>query len=89
MKNMINRWVRPAEHQPMLPPFSRMNLTRTFVETGDERCPIAGIWSRLESDATADEGELARPAMWKLLRWRAFYPSLALLSGRHDVFIWA
>ena len=72
MKNMINRWVRPAENQAMLPRFSRMHLARTFVETGDERCPIAGIWSRLEQDATADDGELPRPAMWRLLPWRAF-----------------
>ena len=62
MKKLINRWVRPAETQPMLPTFSRMLLTRTFVETGDERCPIAGIWSRLDSEATADDSELARPA---------------------------
>jgi hypothetical protein len=67
MKNMINRFVRSAEFRSMIPQFSRMRLTRTFVETGDERCPIAGIWSRLESDATADEGELFRPAMWRLL----------------------
>ena len=75
MRNLINRWARPAEHQPMIPRFSRMNLTRNFVETGDERCPIAGIWSRLENDATADEGELTRPVVWKLLSeasaWRA------------------
>lgn len=72
MKKQINRWVRPAETQPMLPKFSRMHLTRTFVETGDERCPIAGIWSRLESDATADDSELARPAPRRLLLERAF-----------------
>lgn len=79
MKNMINRWVRPAETQPMLPRFSRMHLTRTFVETGDERCPIAGIWSRLEDDATADDSELARPAQRRLLLGRAF------LFGAHAV----
>ena len=72
MKNTINRWIRPAEVRPMVPNFSRMNLTRTFVETGDERCPIAGIWSRLESDATADDSELTRPASRRLLAWRAF-----------------
>ncbi|HEV2576177.1 MAG TPA: hypothetical protein VGU25_03095 [Acidobacteriaceae bacterium] len=72
MKNLTNRWVRPAENLPMLPRFSRMHLTRTFVETGDERCPIAGIWSRLENDATADDGELTRPAVWRLSPWRAF-----------------
>jgi hypothetical protein len=72
MKNMIDRAFRPAELRAMTPRFSRMNLTRTFVETGDERCPIAGIWSRLESDATAEDAELTRPAIWKLLLWRAF-----------------
>jgi hypothetical protein len=76
MKNMINRFVRSAEFRSMIPQFSRMHLTRTFVETGDERCPIAGIWSRLESDATVDEGELRGPAAWRLLVsevlwWRA------------------
>ena len=72
MKNLINRGVRPAEARAMLPQFSRMHLVRTFVETGDERCPIAGIWSRLENDATVDEGELTRPVVWRLLLWRAF-----------------
>ena len=72
MKNIINRWVRPAETQPMIPQLSRMHVARTFVETGDERCPIAGIWSRLENDATADDGELTRPASWRLLQRRAF-----------------
>lgn len=73
MKNMTDRWVRPAEARALLPKFSRMNLVRTFVETGDERCPIAGIWSRLENDATADDSELTRPATWRLLLWRAFF----------------
>jgi hypothetical protein len=79
MKNMINRRVEPAEVRTMVPRFSRMHLTRTFVETGDERCPIAGIWSRLESDATADEAELRWPAMRRLLRWRAVLLSQAFL----------
>ena len=77
MKKLINRWLRPAEDRLVLPRFSRMHLTRTFVETGDERCPIAGIWSRLENDASVDEGELMRPAVWRLLPWRAF------LFGHH------
>ena len=71
MKKMIDRWVRPVETQPMRPKFSRVQLTRSFVETGDERCPIAGIWSRLECDATADDSELSRPVMRRLLTWRA------------------
>jgi hypothetical protein len=49
-----------------------LHLTRTFVETGDERCPIAGIWSRLESDGPAEEAELARPAVLELLLRRVF-----------------
>lgn len=76
MKNLINRWVRTTENQAMLPQFSRMHLVRTFVETGDERCPIAGIWSRLENDANADDSELTRPAMRRFLPWRAFLPEL-------------
>jgi hypothetical protein len=80
MKKLINHWIRPAENQPMLPQFSRMHLARTFVETGDERCPIAGIWSRLDIDATADDSELTRPAAWRLLRRRAFYSGLFSLS---------
>ena len=47
-------------------------ITRTFVETGDERCPIAGIWSHLAaSEATLDEPEIAPPVMRTLLPWRA------------------
>lgn len=79
MRNMIKRWVRPVEARPMPPKFSRVHLIRTFVETGDERCPIAGIWSRLENDATADDSELTRPASWRLLQGRALYLRLAFL----------
>jgi hypothetical protein len=57
---------------------NRISLTRAFVETGDERCPLAGIWSRLpEIDAAADDDPgLAMPA-WRVLlsralSWRAF-----------------
>lgn len=50
-----------------------VHLTRAFVETGDERCPIAGIWSRLiESDQQADDPELRQPAMGSFHSWRAF-----------------
>jgi hypothetical protein len=65
---------RPAQ-RPVL-------LTRTFVETGDERCPIAGIWSRIECDpiapASQDEPQLARPAMRRLLSWRAVHTLLTI-----------
>jgi hypothetical protein len=53
-------------------------LTRTFVETGDERCPIAGIWSRIECDPIADDPQLAQPAMRRLLSWRAFHTLLTV-----------
>jgi len=57
-------------------------LTRTFVETGDERCPIAGIWSRIECDpiapASQDEPQLAGPAMRRLLSWRAVHTLLTI-----------
>jgi hypothetical protein len=50
-------------------------LTRHFVLTGDERCPIAGIWSRLATNAQpdqSDEPSLTRPAMRTPL-WRAIH----------------
>lgn len=50
----------------------RPQLVRTFVETGDERCPIAGIWSRLDLDVAADDPEISWPAVRRLLPWRAF-----------------
>jgi hypothetical protein len=53
------------------------SLTRHFVLTGDERCPIAGIWSRLEPTPQAaaqatDDPSLTRPAKGALL-WRAVH----------------
>jgi hypothetical protein len=50
-------------------------LTRHFVLTGDERCPIAGIWSRLDTTAqpeASDDPSLTRPAMGAPL-WRAIH----------------
>lgn len=72
MKNLFKRSLRCPDFHAMIPQHSRMHLTRRFVETGDERCPIAGIWSRLENDAAEDDSELTWPAAWRLLRWRAF-----------------
>jgi hypothetical protein len=75
MKNFFKSYQNDAK--PTVPVNSRMSLTRAFVETGDERCPLAGIWSRLpEMDAAADdEPGLTRPA-WGVflsgaLNWRA------------------
>jgi hypothetical protein len=42
--------------QQAIPMYNRISLTRSFVETGDERCPLAGIWSRLpETDSAVDD----------------------------------
>ena len=71
MNNIMTRTERPGDLGAIIPRFSRMSVTRTLVETGDERCPIAGIWSRLEADVTADDAELTRRAMWMLFLWRA------------------
>ncbi|MGA7155580.1 MAG: hypothetical protein WBY53_01965 [Acidobacteriaceae bacterium] len=46
-------------------------LTRHFVLTGDERCPIAGIWSCIDTNAQPDPS-LAWPAMGTPL-WRAIH----------------
>ena len=64
----------------------RISLTRAFVETGDERCPLAGIWSRLpEMDAAVDDDPgLARPVRgvflfgarpWRALRFDVIFHS--------------
>jgi hypothetical protein len=74
MKTFFASLRRLGRQPDFYPVHSRMHLTRSFVETGDERCPIAGIWSRLvETDTSADE-ELFWPAMRSLLSWRAFLP---------------
>jgi hypothetical protein len=69
LKNEVQRSVPQSTHP--------LTLTRAFVETGDERCPLAGIWSRLpELDAAADdEPGLTWPVrgvlLFKALPWRA------------------
>ena len=69
----------PQRRESVVSPSTRpLRLTRTFVETGDERCPLAGIWLPLdESAATLDEAELTWPAAWIVLHRRAFH-SLAI-----------
>jgi hypothetical protein len=72
MKTLFTKLRRQPDFYPV---HSRMHLTRSFVETGDERCPIAGIWSRLaETEIETDDSKLSRPAMRRLLFWRAFLP---------------
>jgi hypothetical protein len=66
-----------VERRPLEMPHSYpRGLTRSFVETGDERCPMAGIWSctgPTDAAAADDDTELATPATWMLLQWRAFH----------------
>jgi len=63
-----------------LPEFTPRNLTRRFVETGDERCPMAGIWICLDpADSPDDDAELAWPAPWMLRGWRAFHLAIPAL----------
>jgi len=77
MKNFFKSFQSDA--QQAVPVNKRLSLIRSFVETGDERCPLAGIWSRLsEMDSLADdEPGLARPVRGVFLfgapAWRAFY----------------
>ena len=70
--------VPATEARAIQQPIRPVCLTRAFVETGDERCPIAGIWSRLDCDPIADDPESTRPAMRRLRPWRAFNTALTL-----------
>lgn len=55
----------------------RFDLVRRFVETGDERCPIAAVWTRLiETDSAPEESELCLPALRSLFRGGRFTLSL-------------
>jgi len=77
MKTLFKNFQKEAKQ--LAPANQRICLTRTFIETGDERCPLAGIWSQLPEMNTAldDEPGLPRPAWGVLLDgvfpWRAFY----------------
>ena len=73
MTTLFNLTLRPSYPQTGSLQ-KRSSLVRTFVETGDERCPIAGIWSRLDTDVATDDPEIQRPALRRLLPWRAFLP---------------
>jgi hypothetical protein len=75
MMNMINRLstLTRRKQQPRAAAIRRTpEIIRTFVETGDERCPIAGIWSCIGMPDTApDEPESIPPVMRTPLPWRA------------------
>ena len=72
--------LRPIVKNADQPTSQQVYLTRTFVETGHERCPITGIWSRLDSGSVADDPGLALPVMRRLLLWRAFHTLLTIRS---------
>lgn len=87
MKNLNTILRRRNEEQTVQTPNSnRLTLTRIFVETGDERCPLAGIWSRLPEleaaidSAIEDDPGLSWPALRRLLAEllprRAFHMNL-------------
>jgi hypothetical protein len=60
-------------------------LVRRFVETGEERCPIAGTWMVISPEAdSVDESESIWPAVRRLLSWRAFHSPLTLALYRHS-----
>jgi hypothetical protein len=96
MANKLNLFFSRTNRQHLLQPAAATfavntpALLRAFVETGDERCPLAGIWSRLPlsdqplSDQPADEPHLAQPAIrWTLLPWRAFHS--APINRRYSI----
>jgi len=66
MNMVFSLFRRKSESSKVVrPSINSAHLTRTFVETGDERCPIAGIWSRLaDSNSLTDDPEIAMPVMW-------------------------
>ena len=77
----MNTFFKTEMRQAVPQNTQRLSLTRAFVETGDERCPLkyCGIWSRLpELDAALDDDPgLTRPArgvfLFGALPWRAIH----------------
>ena len=80
MKNLFSISSRTNRIAGVAPANHPIRLVRTFVETGDERCPMAGIWSPIvEADAAADDPEIKRPVMGIFLPWRAVHPPVTNL----------
>jgi hypothetical protein len=82
--NLFRSFPNTPAVKPLDATSAKLTLVRAFVQTGDERCPIAGIWSRLpEPAAPADEPESATPiAAVSLPRW-AFH--LAFNAVRYSI----
>lgn len=73
MKTFFSMSSRTGRIASIIPANRSLRLVRTFVETGDERCPMAGVWLPIaDGDAAVDEPERKRPAIGILLPWRAF-----------------
>lgn len=68
IQHLFARSARPAIKPGTTPKLQdRITLVRRFVQTGDERCPIAGIWSPIaESSSALDESERIRPVFRRL-----------------------
>ena len=81
LQNTMNRLLSSSMRRKQQPRAARApEITRTFVETGDERCPIAGIWSRIgTTDPAFDEPERALPVMRTLFPWRASHTLFKLI----------
>jgi high affinity Mn2+ porin len=72
MIETIQRILRRHRSRPTTPHHPRTEIIQRWVETADERCPLACFWFALPAiDADEDEeSELTRPASF-FFRWKA------------------
>ncbi|MGD0444313.1 MAG: carbohydrate porin [Edaphobacter sp.] len=71
MMRVILRAFRPSQPKRIAAGRSRPELIQRWVETADERCPLACVWFALRETATGldDEPNLTQPAFfWALLK---------------------
>lgn len=67
--------------QPKVDP--RRNIARRWVETADERCPLACVWFALREPFNEDDDEPGS-------RWPALYRSLGKAGHLHCIHhLWA
>jgi hypothetical protein len=62
-----------AAKATVIKPQPRLQLVRHYVETGDERCPLAGLWTQILSGEPSDDSERTWPALGFLPLGRAFF----------------
>lgn len=72
---MLKMFLIHKQIQPQRKP----HMIQRWVETGDPRCPLAGMWTTLASNTTesADEGDLPGRILHGLARGCAFPTSVA------------